>query len=160
MRTIKEQIEIAMFLTILIVLEYLMAFLPNISLTPLIFAVFFFNRTIAKSTVLIFTYIIMQGLIWGFSIYLIPMFLGWTIWMWFVKNMTDYGDIMIFSIMFGFIYGWVFMPFSVFLYGINMGAYLVADFPFQVTMALSTVFTMMLLFTRLSTVFKLITEKP
>jgi len=42
-----------------------MSYLPNISLTPLLFALYFTNYR--NGVVLILGYIILQGIIWGFA---------------------------------------------------------------------------------------------
>lgn len=130
-----------MFLTVIITLELLTSALPNISLTPLIFALYFTRYP--NGVLLIIGYIILQGLIWGVGLYLISMFFGWVIW----YLMSENGKNLTFkSIGFAFLYGWVFLPLTVIVYGINPVAYLVADIPFQINMAISNVLTIGLIY--------------
>jgi hypothetical protein len=130
-----------MFLTIIITTEVFMSFLPNISLTPLFFALYFTRYS--NGLLLILGYIILQGIIWGVGLYLVSMTVGWVIWWVSSKNGKN---LMIKSIGFAFVYGWVFMPLTVIVYGIDPIAYLIADIPFQINMAASNVLTIGLLY--------------
>ena len=130
-----------MFLTVIITLEVAMSGIPNISLTPLIFALYFTRYP--NGVLLIIGYIILQGLIWGVGIYLISMFVGWVIWYLMSKNGKN---LTIKSIAFAFVYGWVFLPLTVIVYGIDPIAYLIADIPFQINMAISNVLTIGLIY--------------
>jgi hypothetical protein len=130
-----------MFLTIIITTEVFMSFLPNISLTPLFFALYFTRYS--NGLLLILGYIILQGIIWGVGLYLVSMTVGWVIWWLLSKNGNN---LMIKSIGFAFVYGWVFMPLTVIVYGIDPIAYLIADIPFQINMAASNVLTIGLLY--------------
>ena len=141
-RMIVKQITLlSMFLTIIITTEVFMSFLPNISLTPLFFALYFTRYS--NGLLLILGYIILQGIIWGVGLYLVSMTVGWVIWWVSSKNGKN---LMIKSIGFAFVYGWVFMPLTVIVYGIDPIAYLIADIPFQINMAASNVLTIGLLY--------------
>ena len=147
--TVKQLTLLAFFLTIIITLELSMSFLPNISLTPLIFALYFTRYP--SGLLLIIGYIIMQGIIWGVGLYLISMTVGWVIWWLSSKNGKN---LTIKSIGFAFVYGWVFMPLTVIVYGINPIAYLIADIPFQINMAISNVLTIGLIYPTLDKVIR------
>ena len=58
------------------------------------------------------------------------------------------------SIGFAFVYGWVFMPLTVIVYGIDPVAYLIADIPFQINMAISNVLTIGLIYPALDKVIR------
>ena len=147
--TVKQLTLLAFFLTIIITLELSMSFLPNISLTPLIFALYFTRYP--SGVLLIIGYIIMQGIIWGVGLYLISMTVGWVIWWLSSKNGKN---LTIKSIGFAFVYGWVFMPLTVIVYGIDPVAYLIADIPFQINMAISNVLTIGLIYPALDKVIR------
>ena len=145
----KQLTLLAFFLTIIITLELSMSFLPNISLTPLIFALYFTRYP--SGVLLIIGYIILQGIIWGVGLYLISMTVGWVIWWVSSKNGKN---LTIKSIGFAFVYGWVFMPLTVIVYGIDPVAYLIADIPFQINMAISNVLTIGLIYPALDKVIR------
>ena len=145
----KQLTLLAFFLTIIITLELSMSFLPNISLTPLIFALYFTRYP--SGVLLIIGYIIMQGIIWGVGLYLISMTVGWVIWWMSSKNGKN---LTIKSIGFAFVYGWAFMPLTVIVYGIDPVAYLIADIPFQINMAISNVLTIGLIYPALDKVIR------
>lgn len=141
--------ELPLFLSIIVVLEYLFLSLPNIALTPLLFAVYFTNRSYKESTTLVSLYIILEVVQWGFGIWVLPMWLGWLLWIVLVKQ-VKFIPLYIKSVPFAYLYGLIFMPFSVIFYGINWWAYIVADFPFATMMAIGNILTLSLLFEHLS----------
>ena len=146
---VKQITLLSTFLTIIITTEVFMSFLPNISLTPLIFALYFTRYP--SGVLLIIGYIIIQGIIWGVGLYLISMTIGWVIWWVSSKNGKN---LTIKSIGFAFVYGWAFMPLTVIVYGIDPVAYLIADIPFQINMAISNVLTIGLIYPALDKVIR------
>ena len=141
MGRIKDIIYLSMFLTIITTLEIMMSSIPNVSLTPLLFALYFTNYR--HGLLLVAGYIILQGIIWGVGFYLISMLLGWTIW-WLIskngKNLT------VKSVIHAFVYGWSFLPLTWVVYQIDPVAYLIADIPFQINMAISSSLTIIWLY--------------
>jgi energy-coupling factor transport system substrate-specific component len=146
---VKQITLLSTFLTIIITTEVFMSFLPNISLTPLFFALYFTRYP--YGLLLIVGYIILQGIIWGVGLYLISMTIGWVIWWVSSKNGKN---LTIKSILFAFVYGWVFMPLTVIVYGIDPVAYLMADIPFQINMAISNVLTIGFIYPALDKVIR------
>lgn len=135
--------EIPLFASIIIVAEFLALSLPNVSLTPLLFAVYFSARGYKQSLYLITVYMIVEILQWGFGLWNLPMFLGWTLWMVMVKEIKL--PIPFLGFTFGYLYGIMFMPLTVIVYNVDWWAYLVADFPYATTMAVSNTITLMFL---------------
>lgn len=156
---IRRLVEIAFFVTIITVLELQLSFLPNISTTTVLFAVYFANRKIYESTFLIISYILLQGVIWSFGFYLISMTLAWFIWILFVRLANNLWDLVLVGMLFGSLYGIVFMPITVLIYGIDPWAYLIADIPFQVNMIISNVLTILILFPVLDKTFNVATQE-
>lgn len=156
---IRRLLEISFFVTIITVSEMYLSFLPNISTTTVLFAVYFANRKIYESTVLIISYILLQGVIWSFGFYLISMTVGWFIWLLLVKLVDNFWDLLLVGVLFGSIYGIVFMPLTVLIYGIDPWAYLIADIPFQINMIISNVLTITILFSVLDKIFNIATQE-
>ena len=131
-----------------------MAFLPNISLTPLLFAVYFSARTKKQSLYLVSIYMILQMVMWGVGLWVLPMWLGWILWILMVKSNLPI-SIATKGVFFATVYGLTFLPLTVIVYGIDPWAYIVADIPFQINMMASNVITLTLFFNPLK---KLLTE--
>lgn len=143
----KHLIFVALYGSIIVTLELLTSSLPNVSLTPLLFAVYF--KTQPRSFILIATYIGLQVMVWGFGFYLISMAVGWLLLYVLVQWVDNDLWMVVWSVPFAFVYGWVFMPLTVVLYGIDPVAYVIADIPFQIAMAMSNVLTFAILYTPL-----------
>jgi hypothetical protein len=79
------------------------------------------------------------------------MFIGWVIW-WVLSKNGKYLTIK--SIGFAFVYGWTFLPLTWVIYRIDPVAYLIADIPFQINMAVSNIITIELLFLKLNKLIK------
>lgn len=162
MLKVRDYSEIAIFSAIIYVSEMALGFLPNISLTTVLFAVYFYNRNNSKSLLLIGIYILIQGLTWGFNFYLISMYMGWVIWLIsvnYLKVKKDVGNLVLISLLFAIFYGLSFLPLTWLIYRIDPWAYILADIPFQTNMAISNVATMLLLFEPLVKVFKIATKE-
>jgi len=155
-KTISQKIrtlnEIPLFAAIIVTLEFLFLVLPNISLTPLIFAVYFANRSYKHSVMLITVYMGVEVLQWGISLWVAPMFLGWLLLAVLIKQFKAV-PAYIKSFFFAYLYGAMFMPLTVIVYKVDWWGYLVADFPFATTMAITNILTFVLLFDRLSKFF-------
>lgn len=148
-RRIRILSELPLFLAIIVSLEYLFLSLPNVAFTPLLFAIYFANRSYKESTALVSLYIILEIVQWGFGVWVVPMWLGWLLWIVLVKQ-VKFIPVYIKGAIFAYLYGLIFMPFTVIVYGVNWWSYIVADFPFATTMAISNLLTLSLLFSRLS----------
>lgn len=140
--------ELPLFASILVVLEYLFLSLPNISLTPLIFAVYFSARSYRQSMYLITIYMLVEIVQWGFGLWILPMWLGWILWAVIVKSVKL--PVYISGVFFAYLYGLLFMPLTVMVYGVDWWGYLVADFPFATSMAIGNLLTLSLLYEKLS----------
>ncbi len=155
----KQQLRIltltAMFLAVIVVLEASMVMLPNVQLTVLLMMVFatlfpkslFVPFVIAYVVIDNFTGIFLVGSI-DFMI-LIPMTLAWLLLLYSTRALkkAPFWVILLFSFAFGFIYGWMYIPAHVLKFGITtLWPYFVADLPFEITMALSNVVSVFLLY--------------
>jgi len=148
-KRIRTLTELPLFLAIIVSLEYLFLFLPNIAFTPLLFAIYFANRSYKESITLVSLYILLEVVQWGLGIWVAPMWLGWILWIVLVKQIK-FVPVYIKGFLFAYLYGLIFMPFTVIVYKVNWWSYIVADFPFASTMAIGNILTLALLFDRLS----------
>ena len=153
---VNRLVELAIFLAMIIATEYSLMFLPNMSLTPLLLAVYFKNRDFYLSYHLLIAYVILDNLIMSsMTVYFFPMLLGWFIWLFFVKWSNNLKQLIILSLLFATMYGLTFAIFNWVVLGIDLRAYLIADIPFQINMAVSNVVTINILFPVLDKLFKL-----
>lgn len=141
--------ELPLFAAIIVTLEYLMAFLPNISLTPLLLAVYFSARSYKQSFYLVSIYLILDIISTPTPLIYIPaMWIGWTFWIVIVKSKIPI-SIEVKGVFFGSLYGFVFLPFNVFVTDIQPWVYILADIPFQIIMMASNLLTLTLFFNSL-----------
>jgi hypothetical protein len=84
--------------------------------------------------------------IWGLGLWVTPMWLGWLVWALMVKSKWLDISIATKGVFFAVIYGLMFMPLTVIVYGIDPWAYIVADIPFQISMMSSNIVTLTLFY--------------
>lgn len=134
------------FVNIIFALELGLAAIPNVQVTTVLMLILAQKLGNMKEyTFYTFIYILLQGLWWGFSFYLISMFVGWLIWGWVSIRMNEWKveyQSMI-GFVFAFLYGLTFYPLTYLIYLTPFIPYLIADFPFALVMATSNALTIM-----------------
>lgn len=133
------------FTTIVFVLELGLSTLPNINLTFVLFLILFQQYKIGVNIQYIGVYIMLQGVWWGFDLYLIPMFIAWVGFA-FVSKSIKRVDNVLQSLIIGvyaIVYAASFIPLSVVLYGIPLGAYIIADIPFTIILVINNFLTVL-----------------
>ncbi len=138
----KKMLMISLSIAILFTQEQLLMFLPNIQLTVLLIIVFTSVYTFKESIILITAYVLLDSLFMGgFNIfYMVPMLLAWYLipisYHTFLRKTNNELKLGLFALLFGFVYGWMFIPFNMLQTGINnFLPYLIADIPFELIMA-------------------------
>jgi energy-coupling factor transport system substrate-specific component len=153
----------AMFLAVIVVLEMLMSSIPNVQLTVLLMMVY--ASTFPKRLFIPFVvaYVILDNftgifLVGSFDpIIMIPMTVAWLILLYATKAIsnTKWIFIVLFATFFGFLYGWIYIPAHVIRFGITtLWPYFVADLPFEITMAISNLISVSILYKPLTTLLK------
>jgi hypothetical protein len=87
----------------------------------------------------------LQGIVWGFDLYLIPMFIAF-IGYGFVTNFIKDMENMLQAFIIGgyaIIYSAMFIPLNVYLFGVPLGAYIIADIPFTITLIINNFLTVL-----------------
>lgn len=97
---------------------------------------------------------ILQIVMWGIGLWVLPMWIGWILWVLMVKSKLPI-SLATKGVFFAVVYGLTFLPLTVLVYGIDPWAYIIADIPFQINMMASNVITLTLFFNFLK---KLLTE--
>ena len=137
----KKMMMIALSVAILFTQEQIMVFLPNISFTVVLIVVFVSVYSFKESIILITAYVILDSIyMGGMSPFLIiPMLIGWYLipisYHTILGRTKSEVKLAIFAFGFGFVYGWVFIPFRMIQLGITeFWPYLLADVLFEVIM--------------------------
>ncbi len=125
-------------------------FIPNVQFTVALLVVYASIFTYKENMILIFVYVILDNLYMGtFSpFYLMPMLIAWslipTVYHFLLRRTTNEKKLACFGLVFGFVYGWVFIPFHMIQTGIHTWwPYLLADLPFEIIMATSGFLTIL-----------------
>ncbi|MFW6002214.1 MAG: hypothetical protein ACOCQD_02655 [archaeon] len=143
------------FITIMVVLQMVLMPLPNIQLTVLMMFVYVANNKISHFITFLLSYILIMGLVWGFSIFLIPMFIAWA-WvlpLFYIFKTRNDVVLGLKGILFASVFGLTYGLFSWFVYGFGFAgfiAYMLADIPFQLIMMANNFATLTILFNPLS----------
>ena len=140
--SIRKMLWIALSVSIIIVQEYSLILIPNVQFTVLLIILFSSVFTLKEGLIMVFVYVLLDNLLMGTMniFYIVPMLLAWSIipvlYHAYLKRFDGVLHLSVFAFVFGFIYGWVFIPFRMIQYGIaDFRPYLIADLPFEIIMA-------------------------
>lgn len=160
----REAILLSMCAAVLFVQQLALSFLPNIQFSVLLVVLYTRVFGFKKTTLIIIVHIIAVNLMSPFGpvipVYLPAMFIAWmlipillaTV---FRRVNSAYG-LAIFGLFYGALYGWVFIPFAVFLTNAPFEAYLLMDIPFEILMSISNFVTILWLYEPL---YKVLTKQ-
>ena len=158
----KKMSMISLSIAILFTQEQLLMFLPNIQLTVLLIILFTSVYTFKESIIMVTAYVLLDSLFMGgFNVfYMVPMLLAWYLiplsYHTLLRKTKSELKLALFALIFGFIYGWMFIPFNMIQTGIpNFVPYLIADIPFELIMATTGFLTVLWIYQPL---YKVLTE--
>jgi energy-coupling factor transport system substrate-specific component len=153
--TLKQLTLTAMYLAVIVVLESLMAGLPNVQLTVVLMMAFavtfpkaiFMPFVLAYVVIDNFAGIFLMGSIDPFI--MIPMTVAWLVLVYatYAFRKKPFYWLIGFGLIYGFLYGWIYIPAHMIRFGITtFWPYLLADLPFEITMAVTNVISISLLY--------------
>lgn len=161
----RRLLMIAIAISITFVQEQMLLFLPNIQFTVLLVFVFVSIFTYKESMFYIIGYVLLDNMyMGGFNLfYMIPMLFAWSLIPFVYHNILKKTDneyvLGVTAFVFGFVYGWSFIPFNMIQTGIdNFFVYLSADLIFEVVMAVTGFITVVWLYKPLTKVLKQIID--
>lgn len=150
---VKRMLMIALAVPIIIIQEELLLIFPNVQFTVLLIILFSSIFTIKESLIMVFVYVLIDSMYMGAlnPLYMIPMILGWSlipiVAHTILRNTKSEIVLAFFALVFGFVYGWMFIPFKIIEQGITeVWPYFVADLPFEIIMSVTGFTTVILLF--------------
>jgi len=159
--SVKRLLMVALAVPIIIIQEELLLLVPNVQFTVLLIILFSSIFSFRESIIMIVVYVLIDSMYMGAlnPFYMIPMILGWSIIPLsihtYLRGTKSEIKLALFAFGFGFIYGWMFIPFKMVEQGITtVWPYFVADLPFEIIMAVTGFTTVILLFKPLYTVLK------
>jgi hypothetical protein len=151
---LKETALIALLAAILFVQQILLSFIPNVSFTVLL--LFLYSKILGfrKTAIIILIHVTAINLLSPFGpllpVHIPSMIFGWLIIPIFLttifKKVEDPFTLAFLGLIHGFIYGWVYIPVSVFLLDIPFKEYFLMDLIFEVIMAVSSFVTILWLY--------------
>jgi energy-coupling factor transport system substrate-specific component len=166
-KQIKDLTLIALLSAILFVQQLALSMLPNIQFTTLLIVLYTKVLGFKKTTLIIFIHVIISNFFSPYGtvnpMFLPSMFIAWmlipislnTIF----KKVDSAFTLAFIGFVFGFIYGWTFIPISVYILDAPLKAYFLMDLPFEIIMAISNFLTILWLYDPLKKVLEHQKEK-
>ena len=155
---LRRLIFIAMCITILFVQEQMLLIIPNVQFTTLLIMLYVSLFKARESVLIIIVYVLLDNLYMSsfHPFYTAPMLLAWlSIPLFYhtvLRRTKSEVKLALFGLFFGFFYGWVYIPFRMFEFGISeFWPYLLLDIPFEIIMAVSNFVTILWLYKPLYT---------
>lgn len=145
-------VMIPLLAVIMATLEFAMSSLPNIQFTFLLIFVFSKTLSLKQNLLIILIYVILDNLFMAsFSYIYFPfMLFAWCIipiaLNTIFKNVTKPLPLALISILFAFIYCWIYIIPSVLIMKVDFLAYFIPDIPFEVILALSSFISILWLY--------------
>ncbi len=136
---------IAILSAILLVQQIALSFLPNVQTTVLLLVLYSKVLGFKRTTLIIIIHVILYNTLSPFGavipLHFISMFVGYmmipVLLQTVFKKLESPIHLACTGLLFGFIYGWAFIPISVFVLGIPFLTYFIMDLPFEMVMAVS-----------------------
>lgn len=157
----RRLVLVALAIAITVVQEEVLVLVPNVQLT--VFLIILFTRffTFKESVIYVFVYVLIDSMYMGAMnpLYMVPMFIAWMLipiaQKLFLHKTNQVIHIAFFALCFGFVYGWVYIPFKIIEQGIvGIWPYFLADLPFELIMAGTGFVTVLWLYEPLEKVLK------
>jgi len=159
----RKMIMLAFAISILFVQEQILVFLPNIQFTVVLLIVYSSVFSKKEMFVIIFVYVFLDSMYYGGlnPFYFIPMLLAWSlipiVHHGLLKRTRNEYVLAVFALMFGFVYGWMFIPFHMIQTSImNPIPYLLSDLLFEVIMGTTGFLTVLWMYGPLVRLFSLV----
>jgi energy-coupling factor transport system substrate-specific component len=140
--TIDRMMKISTMASIVVVLEKILEFLPNIQLTVVLLMAFIFFLSLPESLILVTIYTMLDILLGGISLYAIPMFIAWNLFaiiVFYAKG--NVVKLILIGIIFPIIYSFILGLPYIYMLNIDFKLYYLADLPFTGIFIVSNVVT-------------------
>lgn len=153
----KEIVVLALFAALLFVQEQVLTFLPNIQLTVFLLILYSKMLGMKKTLLIILIHVLLDNLVMGSMnpLFICFMLLGWSIIpiTLHILKVESSMKLAVLSIVFALLYSWVYIIPNVIVYEMDFMAYLMADIPFELLLAMSSFITTLWLYEPCKKVF-------
>ena len=164
MSRIKQITIIAAFSAILFVQEEVLTFLPNVQLT--VFLLILYSKVLGfkNTTIIVCIHTLLDNIVMGsLNIIFFPfMLIGWLLIPIIVcsllKKCNNSFILASFSIIFSFVYCWIFMIPNIIFYSININTYLISDILWEIVLAISSFLTTLWLYNPCASILNKLVE--
>lgn len=156
---IKDIAIIAILVSILLLVNYILGYIPLIQLTILLIVVFSKKLGFFKSLIIIFVFNILDYLLSGsFNIiFILTSFIGYSLipisLHTIFKKVDGNMNLALLGILFSFLFSWIHILPICFILNMDFISYLLTDIIFEIVMALSSFISILFLYYPLSKVF-------
>ncbi|MBN2300408.1 MAG: hypothetical protein JXC31_04375 [Acholeplasmataceae bacterium] len=153
-QAIKDAALIAVLTSILFVQQLALSFLPNVQFTTLLIVLYAKVIGFKKTSLVVLLHVMAVNILSPFGP-VIPMQIPAMLIGWFLiplllctvfRKLKTAWALAVFGFFFGFIYGWLFIPVSVFILDVPFITYFSADIVFELIMAVSNFLTILWLY--------------
>lgn len=152
MSKVKELLILSMMTVILFVSEQMLAFLPNIQVTVLLIVLYSRLFGLKKTLLIVVVHTLADNLVYGslMPMTLIPMLLGWSLIPILLNtvfkriNKTVY--LALFGFFYSYLYGFLYIPFTVYFTGADFISTLILDIPFSTILGISSFLSILWLY--------------
>ncbi len=159
--TLKDMTIIVVLASILFVQQIALSFIPNVSFSVLLVVLYTKVLGFKKTSLIITIHVLAINLLSPMGPVvptLIPaMFIAWMLipilLTTLFRKLESAIWLSIFGLGFGFVYGWVYIPFTVWFIGTPFLPYLIWDIPFEIVMAISNMISILWLYEPLKKAF-------
>lgn len=153
-RKIRDMALIAICTSIVFVQQIAFSFLPNVQLTTLLIILFTRVLGFKKTAIIIVIHVLAISFLSPSGalnpVYIPAMLIAWLLIPILLSTVFKAMDhpfkLAVFAMFFGFVYGWVFIPFSVFFLDSPFLEYFLMDLPFEIIMAVNNFITVLWLY--------------
>ncbi len=155
-RNLRRYLATGMYLAVTVVLESMLSMLPNIQLTVVLIAAYAMSETLGMGITFVSAYVLLDSILAGSfnPLYVIPALCAWIFFsiLMHALRKSKFVIIVIAATLFGFVYGWFYLPARMLEYGIDIfWPYLAADLPFEIIMAANNLVTVAIILKPLRT---------
>ncbi len=163
MKKVIDLAVIAILTVIVFTVEQALSFIPNVQLTVVLLIIYTKVVGFKKTIIIVLLHTVIDNLYNGSinPFIVMPMLIGWSLIPILLSTIFRKFDspvwMMLFAFIFGFVYGWMFIPFASYQFGINAWAYFLSDLPFEAVMGVSGAISVGLFYTPIMTFLK---EQP
>lgn len=145
--TIDKMVRMSSMASIVVVLEKVLEFIPNVQLTVVLLMVFIYYLTLPESLLLVTVYTFLDILLGGISLYAVPMFIAWSLFAVIVHYSKGHmNKLILIGIFYPIVYSVMLGIPYVLMLDMDIRAYFIADIPYTLVFIGANILTIYYLY--------------